>query len=78
MTHDRVELKIGMHVQLRPGGLATERSALNPRTPVGRVIRFPRKTAGAPALATVTWDTGKTNVHDRRSLVVVELPKPQH
>jgi hypothetical protein len=68
-----VELKAGMHVQLRPGGLRTERAALDERRPVGRVLRFPRPSAGDPPLATVEWDTGKTNMHDRRSLVVVEL-----
>jgi hypothetical protein len=68
-----VELKPGMRVQLRPGGLRTERAALDERRPVGRVLRFPRPSAGDPPLATVEWDTGKTNMHDRRSLVVVEL-----
>jgi hypothetical protein len=69
---ESVELATGMHVQLRPGGLRTVRAALDERRPVGRVLRFPRPSSGTPPLATVEWDTGKTNVHDRRSLVVVE------
>lgn len=65
------DLKIGDKVQLNPGGLKTETVPLNPNHPVGRVLRFPRPSTGNPPLATVGWDNGKTNIHDRRSLNVV-------
>lgn len=49
---------------------------MTPKGPTGRVLRFPRKQPGEPPLVTVHWNgenaSGKTAVHDRRSLIVVE------
>jgi hypothetical protein len=70
-----MELKTGNHVQLNPGGLQTAHAEHNPNRPTGRVLRFPRPSAGGPPLATVEWDTGKTNIHDRRSLNIVTPPE---
>ena len=56
----RSRLHVGDTVRLTPNG------------PLGKITLFPRKRAGDPPLATVAWDTGKTNIHDRRNLILVK------
>lgn len=60
MMNDRPTIGLHDRVRLTPGG------------PLGTVQGFPRKTAGEPPLAVVAWETGKTNIHDRRNLILVE------
>lgn len=57
---ERTQLRVGDTVKLTPKG------------PTGKVLRFPRKQPGEPPLATVAWETGKTNIHDRRNLIFVK------